>query len=524
MKLLYIIILIYCLLVQSVHVSAGDPVFKYLDEGDFEKLDHYLEDHDINAIYSDSAITLLVYSILYNESRVTRYLIENGADVNLFANGKSPLMYAAAVGNRKKASMLVNRQAEINALDSVYNTCLFYAARHGNLRMVKYLVRNGVSLNHQNKFRETAYDESVAYAHIEVSKWLRDVYLKNLPDFHDGPYISWKGRHKIKAFYMVHDSARHMTTRNSLRLKAESNPYLMKGFARDSLEYLVSRRREIQADQFQGVEQIMVIGDIHGGYDSLLVFLLNNQIIDQDLNWTWGQGHLVFLGDIFDRGNKVTEALWLIYRLEAQAAKAGGAVHMILGNHEIMVLNQNETYVADKYLVMAENLNLTYAHLFGKHTILGQWLRTKNAILRINDYLFVHAGLSTVMLRSGLSQHDINNLVRYFLNHPQKESLKGVNRSVVLGKYGPFWYRGYLEDNHEYKHLPEEELEQILRAFQASRIFIGHTNVNKITPLYLSRVFAMDVPFYTDDVGMQCMFIDNDVLYLVKSSGNRKKL
>lgn len=524
MKPLCNIVLIYILLLQSLNISAGDPVFQYMNEGDFEKLDHYLKDHDIDAIYTDSAITLLVYSILYNESRVTRYLIEKGADVNLFANGKSPLMYATSIGHRKKAAMLVNHRADINALDSVGNTCLFYAARHGDLRMVKYLVRKRVSLNHQNKFRETAYDESVAYAQIEVSKWLRDAYLRNLPDFHDGPYISWKGHRKIKAFYMVHDSVRHLTTKHSLRLRAESNPFLIKGFARDSLEYLVSRRREIQADQFQGVEQIMVIGDIHGGYDSLLVFLLNNRIMDQDLNWTWGQGHLVFLGDIFDRGNKVTEALWLIYRLEAQAVEAGGAVHMLLGNHEIMVLNQDETYVADKYLVMAEKLNLTYAHLFGKHTILGQWLRTRNAILRINDNLFVHAGLSTDILRSGLTHHDINHFVRYFLDHPQKESLEGVSRSLFMGKNGPFWYRGYLEENHEYKHLPETELEQILRAFQASRIFIGHTSVNRITPLYQSRVFAMDVPYYSNGVEMQCILMVNDVLYLVKSSGERKEL
>ena len=33
-------------------------------------------------------------------------------------------------------------------------------------------------------------------------------------------------------------------------------------------------------------------------------------IIDKNLNWKFGKGHLVVLGDIFDRGSMVTEVLW----------------------------------------------------------------------------------------------------------------------------------------------------------------------------------------------------------------------
>jgi hypothetical protein len=213
----------------------------------------------------------------------------------------------------------------------------------------------------------------------------------------------------------------------------------------------------------------------------------------------------------------------LIYRLEGQAAKAGGAVHLILGNHEIMVLNHQESYVADKYLLMADKLNMSYANLFSKQTILGQWLRSKNTILMINDHLFVHAGLSPDFVEIGFTLHDINKHVRYFLNYPYRESHGEISRKTIMGKNGPFWYRGYLEDNHEYKHLPEEELSKILSVFQASRIFIGHTNVQGVTPLYQSRVYAMDVPFYSNGAEMQGITIENDVLYLVNSSGNRNK-
>ena len=523
LKLLCQIFLCTCLFGQSSAVYAGEPVFRYLDNGDFDRLDLYLADHDINAVYGDTAATFLVYSILYNKNSVTQYLINKGADVNFFVNGKSPLMHAAMKGNKKKAALLVSRQAEINALDTALNTCLIFAARHGDLKTVKYLVRNGAALNHKNKNNYTAYDESVRYYNIEVSKYLRNEYLKNLPDFHDGPYVSWKGRQKIKAFYMIHDSARHRTYKQTASFRAESSPFLMKGFSQDSLEYLVSKYREIPDDQIQGVEQIMVIGDIHGGYDSLLVFLRNNKVIDPKLNWAWGKGHLVFLGDIFDRGDKVTEALWLIYRLDGQAAAAGGAVHLILGNHEIMVMNHDETYVADKYRLMSEKINISYGNLFSHQTILGQWLRSKNTILKINDHLFVHAGLSFDFVEVGCTMQDINKHVRFFLKNPYRESHGEITRESIMGKSGPFWYRGYLEDNHEYKHLPEENLSKILSAYQANRIFIGHTNVPQITPLYQSRVYAMDVPFYSNEVEMQGIAIQNDVLYLVNSSGNKNE-
>lgn len=524
MKRLHQIFLLALLIGHCFHVFANNDVFSYLDNEDFNQLDLYLAEHDINALYGDSSSTLLVYSILYNKSRVTQYLIKKGADVNQYLNGKSPLMYAAEKGYKAKVSLLVSHKAEINALDADKNTALILAVRSGDIKTVKYLVRNGSALNHKNIFRATAYDESINFAHREISKYLRDEYIKNLPDFHDGPYVKWNGKRRIKALYMVHDSARRMTFKTQASFKAESNPFLLKGFSRDSQEYLISKRREIQSDQFQGVKRILVIGDIHGGYDSLLVFLQNNGIIDHGLNWIWGKGHLVFLGDIFDRGDKVTEALWLIYRLDDQAVNAGGAVHLILGNHELMIMNYDDTYVADKYLIMADRLNLTYAGLYSKKTILGQWLRSKNTIVKINDYLFVHAGLSPSFVNAGFSLHEINEHVRFFLDFPTRETHGDVSRETILGKDGPFWYRGYLEDNHKYKRLPEEKLDRVLSAFQADKIFIGHTNVRKITPLYHSKVYAMDVPFYSDWYEIQGITIDNDVFYLVNSSGRKEKI
>ena len=42
----------------------------------------------------------------------------------------------------------------------------------------------------------------------------------------------------------------------------------------------------------------------------------------------------MIIGDIFDRGKDVPQIFWLFYKLEEEAAKAGGHVSFMLGNHE----------------------------------------------------------------------------------------------------------------------------------------------------------------------------------------------
>ena len=81
----------------------------------------------------------------------------------------------------------------------------------------------------------------------------------------------------------------------------------------------------------------------------MIELLTNNKIINNDLNWDFGEGHLVIVGDIFDRGSKVNEVLWLIYKLEIQARKMGGRVHFLLGNHDYMVLQRDLRYINSRW-------------------------------------------------------------------------------------------------------------------------------------------------------------------------------
>ena len=93
-----------------------------------------------------------------------------------------------------------------------------------------------------------------------------------------------------------------------------------------------------QEASITGVEKIVAISDAHGQYDLVINLLRANQVIDENNNWIYGEGHLVITGDNLDRGDKVLDILWFLFFLEKEAAKAGGKVHVLLGNHEVMVL------------------------------------------------------------------------------------------------------------------------------------------------------------------------------------------
>jgi hypothetical protein len=75
-------------------------------------------------------------------------------------------------------------------------------------------------------------------------------------------------------------------------------------------------------------------------------------------------GSLILTGDFFDRGLRVTECLWLMYKLEGEALAAGGRVHFLLGNHEVMNLSGDHTYVRSKYVEGARLMEEVIQRLF----------------------------------------------------------------------------------------------------------------------------------------------------------------
>ena len=90
------------------------------------------------------------------------------------------------------------------------------------------------------------------------------------------------------------------------------------------------------ACQLTGIDRVVAVGDVHGAYDRFVEILRASRLVDDRLRWIGGRAHLVQVGDVVDRGPDSLKALDLLDRLQKDASRAGGAVHVLLGNHEVM--------------------------------------------------------------------------------------------------------------------------------------------------------------------------------------------
>jgi hypothetical protein len=92
------------------------------------------------------------------------------------------------------------------------------------------------------------------------------------------------------------------------------------------------------ASALEEPDRIVAIGDIHGHFDGFVAILRETGLIDDQHRWTGGRAILVQTGDYTDRGARVRDVMDLLMALEPQAARAGGRVIALLGNHEVMNL------------------------------------------------------------------------------------------------------------------------------------------------------------------------------------------
>jgi hypothetical protein len=276
---------------------------------------------------------------------------------------------------------------------------------------------------------------------------------------------------------------------------------------------------KVQPSIFKGVEKIATLSDIHGQFDLAVEILQNNEIIDNELNWGFEDGHLVIVGDIFDRGGKVTETLWLVYKLEQQAREAGGNLHYLLGNHEYMVLHNDLRYLHEKYPNVSGLLGVEYDDLYSNNTVLGRWLRSKHTIIKINEHLFVHGGISQDFISAaGVDFEAINDTMRKSIERSKEEMKTSDFYSTYYGSTGPIWYRGYF-----YDPISEQAVDSILTRVQSEHIVVGHCSNDEVVSRYNTKVFGVDSSIKKGEYG-EILFLLDSKFYRGTKSGEKVQL
>lgn len=277
---------------------------------------------------------------------------------------------------------------------------------------------------------------------------------------------------------------------------------------------------------YQDQQPIVAISDIESGFKGFRDFLIANKVIDEQLNWTHGKGHLVLVGDFVDRGASTTQVLWFIYKLEQEAKQHGGQVHFIIGNHEIKNLQGNYQSASKKYYYIASMLGKQQYQLFDDDSFIGRWMASKNSIERINGHLFVHGGIHPKISELGYSLEQINQTIRdNYRNMYFTKPNSGDTEFLISTTTGPAWYRGYFKDD-----LTQEEVEKGLNGFNAKAVVVGHTVQWNVSKLYDSKVFAIDVKQPHDyrttfpARNSQGLLIESDSYYRLLDDGTRELL
>ena len=260
------------------------------------------------------------------------------------------------------------------------------------------------------------------------------------------------------------------------------------------------------------VARVVVIGDLHGDYDKFHDQLKLAGLINDRDAWSGGATHLVQLGDIPDRAPDTRKILDLLIKLEPQARKAGGYVHALIGNHEAMNMEGDLRYTTpaefasfadgdsarrrDKYyaaVVAALTAHPPAAGLpvfddayraqfdtdhplgwvehmaaFSPTGIYGRWILTHSAVIRIDDTLYLHAGISAAFTPFDVVAMD--TAVIAALRH--QPEVAGGPHDILWNDQGPLWYRGMAQNDEA---AESANVAAVLARYGVKRLILGHT-------------------------------------------------
>ena len=458
---------------QSIKLGDVEAVKVFLDKG-----------NDINKLYGKGQ-TLLFDAIKGDRSnKVAQYLLERGADVNLVTDGITPLMYAVAYQNLTIAEALINHKADINFVSKEKQSAVFFAIKGRNPEALQLLIDNdadpSIKLQGDYSAIDLAKEENIR----EILEVLNIPYV----GISDGPYVSqFKDGYSIQRILKGESFVKNINTKDSQIIEYNGGKATLWNNTPVEVENL----------EYHGDFKLGAISDIHGQFDTFIELLKNNEVINQQGKWAFGNGHFVVAGDIFDRGPQVTEVLWFLYDLEKQAENNGGKLHVLLGNHDVMVLNGNLRSVHPKYTETAKILNKPFNSLFNKGTVLGDWLRTRPVLLNINGILFTHGGLHPDLVAKDLDINQINKTFKQQLIESELEQDRNELGNFLHKGHGPIYYRGYFQG----ELATEEQIDELLKHFKITNIVVGHTTHRQIETRYNGKVIVIDANMKSGNAG-----------------------
>ena len=362
-------------------------------------------------------------------------------------------------------------------------------------------------------------------------------------------------------------------------------------------------------------ERVVAIGDVHGSFPQFVGILQQVGLIDAHRKWIGGSATLVQTGDVPDRGPRTRDCLELLMALEKEAPRENGKAIPLLGNHEVMAMLGDFRYISrEDYASFANDQSeahreeayrefRTYVDAsprrrenfaadetasrqkwmeehplgfferrdaFGPQGFYGRWLRTHDAVVQVDDVIFLHGGLSPKFRFHDV--HEVNERVRSEIQRfdelwellvakkvvwrymtfreavaeihavlkaraesgreaeqsvaaREMREFAGIDDWAIISPDGPLWYRGFGLDPET---ATQRYVDRTLARFNAKHIVVGHTAIDsrQIGLRLDNRVLFIDTNMIIDGRGgrTSALEIRNDTFTAFYSGGEQQVL
>ncbi len=233
--------------------------------------------------------------------------------------------------------------------------------------------------------------------------------------------------------------------------------------------------------RYPAAKRLVAIGDLHGDLAATRSALRAAGAIDERDRWIGGELVIVQTGDVLDRGDDEQAIFDLLFGLEAQAKAAGGAVMLLIGNHELMNAAGDFRYVTRGG-----------AHDFGDHRVAAlapggvyaKRIAQHNVVAIVGDTVFAHGG---VIGDFATQVDEVNRSARCWLDGQAGGA--DAQPPVVGSENSPVWTRA--------AGMPSADCAMLATAMKTlgvKRMVVGHTvQETGINALCDDTVWRIDV-------------------------------
>jgi len=246
-------------------------------------------------------------------------------------------------------------------------------------------------------------------------------------------------------------------------------------------------------------QRILVIGDLHADFNKTKNLFIHFNLIDINENWIASPKDttVVQLGDQLDGGGRGTgesygeiELIKFMDRIHDKASEKGGAVYSLIGNHEIMNLLGDFKYASNKDINTQGGISLRKKLFSPGSDIFNKMSCTRNVVLQIGDFIFVHAGILPEHINANEKKTfitKINTLMRLYLQGKKDWDDPDIQK-YFLDKKGVIWNRNYGS-----KSPSCDNINKVNKLLNVGHMIIGHTIQNNINSKCDNKLWRVDV-------------------------------